>query len=235
MRAAALLRAAAIAAGLACGGPLWAQGFDLGAPVAPEAGAPILVLDFERAFNQSAFGRRLTREIEAAGARIAAENREIEAALTEEERRLTEMRDTMTMEEFRPLAEAFDAKVQRLRREQDAKARALSQRGDEARRAFLGAVEPVLQALMNDRGAQVILEARTVFAARDAIDITDRAIDRIDAAIGEGAALPPRGPDQQPRADDLPALPPDGGGIVRPEPRPEPQPGPAPGVGITDP
>ena len=62
-----------------------------------------------------------------------AENRRIEAELTAEERTLTEIRDDLSPVQFRARAAAFDEKVQRLRREQDEKARALGQTDEEAR------------------------------------------------------------------------------------------------------
>ena len=149
--------------------------------------SPVLVIEFDRVFGQSAFGRRVSAELEAEGAEIAAENRRLEAELTEEERRLTERRPTMAAEDFRALASAFDEKVQSLRQQQDAKARSLNQRSEEARRQFLAVAEPVLDRLMRESGAAVILERRTVFVAADAIDVTDDAIALIDAAIGTGA------------------------------------------------
>lgn len=146
----------------------------------------ILVVELDRLFSESAFGRRIAAEVEAEGAAIAAENRRIEAALTEEERALTEQRPSLTPEEFRALADAFDEKVQTIRREQDAKVRAFGQRGDEERRAFLAAAQPVLQELLAETGASVILDRRVVFQVAPDVDITDVAITRIDAAIGDG-------------------------------------------------
>lgn len=153
---------------------------------------PILVIDFERAFAESAFGRRVALESEQAGRAIAAENRRIEAELTAEERELTDLRPSLSPEEFRTLADAFDEKVQRLRDEQDAKARAFGTRTEDARRRFLTVAQPVLEGLLREAGAALILERRSVLVVVDAIDITDPAIARIDSQIGDGAAdLPP--------------------------------------------
>lgn len=152
--------------------------------------SPVLVLDFDRLFAQSAFGRRVTSKIEAQGEDLAAENRRIETDLTDEERRLTEQRATLSAAEFRQLANAFDEKVQRLRSAQDAKTRALGQVSDGARRQFVAAAQPVLKQLMRDAGAAVILERRAVLVAADVVDITATAIQRIDEAIGAGEALP---------------------------------------------
>lgn len=146
----------------------------------------ILVVELDRLFSESAFGRRIAAEIEAEGAAIAAENRRIEAELTEEERELTERRPSLATDEFRALADAFDKKVQTIRREQDAKVRAFGQRGDEERRAFLTAAQPVLQEILTESGASVILDRRVVFQVAPDVDITDVAITRIDATIGDG-------------------------------------------------
>lgn len=151
--------------------------------------SPVLTIEPERLFSESGFGKRVAAELEAEGARIAAENREIEASLIDEERALTERRAELPPDEFRTLADAFDEKVQRLRREQDTKARALGAKSDELRRRFLNAAQPVLAQMMRDAGAAVIIERRAIFLSADVIDITDEAIARIDVSIGDGQAL----------------------------------------------
>ena len=150
--------------------------------------SPILTIEADRLFTDSLFGQRVAREREADSAVLSAENRKIEASLTEEERSLTERRAQMEPDAFRVLADAFDEKVQEIRRTQDAKARALNQRGEADRVSFLQAAAPVLEKLMRDTGAAVILERGSVFLSLNATDITDLAIERIDAAIGDGGA-----------------------------------------------
>ncbi|TDK47395.1 OmpH family outer membrane protein [Antarcticimicrobium luteum] len=150
--------------------------------------AAILTIETDRLFAESAFGRRTANEIEADSAVLAAENRKMEAELSTEEKDLTTRRPDMEPDAFRALADAFDEKVQLIRRAQDAKARALNQRADKARVEFLRAARPVLEALMRESGAGVILERNSVFLSADATDITDLAISRIDAAIGDGGA-----------------------------------------------
>ncbi|WP_425070826.1 OmpH family outer membrane protein [Sagittula sp. S175] len=169
-----------LALGLMAGGVFAQQGnqLDLGT-----VQSPVLVIDFERAFSESAFGRRLNAEVEREGAAIVAENRRIEAELTEEEQRLTQQRASMAPEDFRALADAFDEKVQKLRAEQDAKAEALGKLGDQSRIDFLAAARPVLEALMVESNAAVVLERRGVLVVADAVDITEQAIARIDDVV----------------------------------------------------
>ncbi|MBW7922472.1 MAG: OmpH family outer membrane protein [Rubellimicrobium sp.] len=166
------------------------------APVAAQEAAPltlgqvqsaVLTVDTDRLFSESLFGRRVADETRTATEALAAENRTIEAQLTVEEQGLTDRRPGMTPDAFRAEADAFDARVQAIRAEQDTKERALQDRLNAGRDAFLSAAAPVLGDLMAGAGASVILDRRSVFLALGAIDITDQAIAAIDAAIGDGA------------------------------------------------
>lgn len=152
--------------------------------------SPILTIASDRLFVESEFGRTVAREIEAETAVLAAENRRIEAELTAEEQDLTDRRAGMAPQDFRVLADAFDEKVQEIRRAQEGKARALARRREEAQDAFFQSARPVLAALMQEAGASVILERANIFLSANATDITDIAIARIDAAIGDGRPDP---------------------------------------------
>ncbi|MEQ5868750.1 OmpH family outer membrane protein [Sagittula sp. NFXS13] len=165
-----------LAAAGTCSGGLFAQSSDLGM-----IQSNVLVVDIDRMFSESAYGRQLNDEIEQASAEIVAQNRRIETELTAEELTLTGQRSSLPREDFRKLAEEFDEKVQRLRAEQDAKAESLRNRGDENRREFLQAARPVLETLMRASNALVIIERRDVVITADAVDVTDRAIALIDA------------------------------------------------------
>ncbi len=163
--------------------------------------SPILTLDQEALYNGSLAAERISEEIERRGDELAAENREIEARLVAEELELTEMRPTMDPEAFGQLADAFDEKVQRLRAEQDAKTRELQRLRDRERQTFLRRISPILGEIVRERGAVVVLDRRSVFLSAESIDITQEAIDRINAAFEEGEALPgPDAPEPEPPA-----------------------------------
>jgi len=149
----------------------------------------ILTINPERLFSSSAFGRRITLEIEAEGAVLTAENRRIEAVLRAEEQTLAERRNAMDPVAFRALADAFDEKVQETRRLQEQKLRDINVVNESARRDFFTASLPVLQQLMRETGAGAILDQSSVFLSSDAADVTDLAISRIDAVLGDGAQL----------------------------------------------
>lgn len=158
------------------------------------AGIPVLVLRQNDLFENSAFGIASNARIEAANALLLAENREIESALEIEERDLTERRASLPPAEFQTLSEAFNVKVVEIRSAQEAKSRDILRIRDEDRRRFAQAAVPVLAQIMQEAGAQVILDEQLVVLNLDRIDITARAIARIDAAIGDGSTLPAETP-----------------------------------------
>jgi len=146
----------------------------------------VLTVNQERLFSQSLYGERVVREREVAAAALTAENRKIEAALAAEEKDLTAKRKTMKPSEFRVLADAFDSKVQGIRKAQDGKARALARQQEEEQKIFFGKVIPILTEILKDRQASAILDRRAILVATDAVDITDDALRRIDATLGDG-------------------------------------------------
>ncbi len=197
----ALGRAVAVGltVGLAVGpGPALAQ--DLGQVV-----SPILLVDRERLYAQSDFGQRTAAMLESERARMEAETRKIEDDLKAEEQALTEARKTLSPEEFRARADAFDAKVVALRRERDQAQESLLAEFDKARARFLQQVGPILATILREHGALVMLDRRVALLAANQIDITDEAIRRIDAALADVDPALPEAQEEAPAPQDPPA------------------------------
>ena len=146
-----------------------------------------LVVDTLQLFNESLFGISAVQRLEIQGVQLAEENKSKEIALSEEEKQLTTLRATITAEKFRILADEFDQKVQRTRKEQLAKTQALSTQIETQRNTFLNAAAPILQALMLEVGATVLLERRNVVLSTNTADITAIAIVQIDDVLGDGS------------------------------------------------
>ena len=146
---------------------------------------PILTIDQDRLFSETRLGADQSDAVEAEAQELAEENQRIEAELTTEERELTELRATLPADEFRALAEAFDEKVQRIRGEQDEKARAVSRARDASRQQFFSDVGDIISDIVRERGALVVLDRRDVFLSADSIDITEEAIARVNNATSQ--------------------------------------------------
>ena len=176
--------------------PLLALALTLGLLAAPpvaaqEAATQILTLDQDRLYGNSLYGRALEAKSLAATQALAAENRTIEADLSTEEAALTIQRALVTASAFGDLADAFDKKVERIRAEQEAKAKQLSLDRDAGRKQFFDAAVPILADLMRQLGAFAILNHDAVLLSFDSIDVTDRALVELDARLGDGTT-PPR-------------------------------------------
>jgi Skp family chaperone for outer membrane proteins len=169
----------------------------------------ILTLDQDRLYTDSLYGKAMEARALADSRVLAAENRQIEADLAKEEADLTQKRSGMSAADFQALADAFDAKVEKLRTDQAAKADALKAERDAGRKTFFQAAVPVLGDLMHEIGALAILNHDAVVLSFDSIDVTDRAIKALDQKLGDGSTVP-----QGPR------LPPPDGGVSMGEPVP---------------
>lgn len=170
---------------LALAGPVAAQ--QVPAAVPP---TPVLIVDSDRLYLESSYGKQIRDALDADATALKAENDRIVAALTEEERSLTLRRPSMDAEAFRAEAEAFDVKVQGIRRARDAKEVALQKARVDARDQFFTNVRDVVGQLMLERGAALVLDRRSVFLALSASDVTEVAIARIDAALLDTNAAP---------------------------------------------
>jgi Skp family chaperone for outer membrane proteins len=173
-----------------------------GVPVA------ILTIDQERLFIESEFGKALIAREAARAKELEAENARIESDLVAEEQDLTDRRATLSAEEFTAMATAFDEKVVRIRAEQDAKLRDLTRSRDGERTAFFRAAVPVLRDLLVEREALAIIDQTAIILSLSAIDVTDAAIAKVDAALrdrdqGQGQESAPSD-----RTGEVPAPPP---------------------------
>ncbi len=158
---------------------------------AQEVASSLLTLDQDRLFLESDFGKAVIERERQATLDLEQENRQIEAGLVAEEQALTDARATLSAEDFSARAEAFDAKVERIRTEQDAKARKLVEGREADRKAFLQVAVPVLGEILGDKGATAILDKGLVILSLSAIDITDEAISRVNTALAEKPAAKP--------------------------------------------
>ncbi|MGX0978010.1 Skp family chaperone for outer membrane proteins [Roseovarius sp. MBR-51] len=163
----------------------------------------VLVIDPERMLIESDFGQRLQVEIQTERDRLIAHNDRIAKELEAEEKSLTSLRATTPSNEFRALADAFDQKVEELRLESERMSRDLERRRDLVPVQFMRVVQPVLEDLLREAGAMVMIDARAVMLHAGAADVTDLAVVRINERIGRGPQAPEvsdKDPDPAPEA-----------------------------------
>lgn len=144
----------------------------------------VLILDPERLYAESAYGLSLRQALEDERKALEAENRRLSDDLRAQELRLTELRKTLSAEEFAAAALEFDEKVETARRAQDEKVRVADERLALQYSVFLRQARPIIVQMMIERGGTVILDGSSgIFMNLSAIDITDQAIARIDSTM----------------------------------------------------
>lgn len=186
------LRATGAALVLALAAAAGAAGQESG-DEAPRAEAPpaVLIVDREAVVERSAPAKALQEMERRIRERVQSELDRVKAELEAEEQRLTELKETLPDDEFDDRARAFDQRVREERRAaQERSAQALRFFKD-ARQALASAVPRVLESLRRETGAEAILNAEAVLSADPALDVTEQAVERYNAAMGEVRFDPP--------------------------------------------
>lgn len=139
------------------------------------------MLDREAVLTASETGRALrSREAELRRA-LQAEFDEIKLELEASERELTRLRDELPKVEFDSRVEEFDTRVRAARRDSRERTQALEAAISDGRKAFDAALRPVLENVMRERSATVMLKADDVVIAANLVDVTQAVIDALDA------------------------------------------------------
>ena len=157
---------------------LWAL---LAAPLASQE-ASILVVDLDRAYENSLFGKSMRAQFREDNQDVAAENTLLLNALKDEELQLTEDRANLSAEEFAAAAAAFDAKVQKIRSARLEKIRQVDEQFKGLKPQFFKRIEPFFDLIMQQFNATVILEKSSILRSIEGIDITELLVERVDEA-----------------------------------------------------
>ena len=143
----------------------------------------IAVIDQNRLFEETRFGRNATLEFQRLSAQLTEENTQITTAFEAEEKQLADERATLSKEAFSEQAQDFDARVKASRAAQDQKLRELNQFVLQQRATFFEAARPVLLQIMQEKNIDAILTREAILLFRDNIDITDEAIAILDQRL----------------------------------------------------
>lgn len=165
-----------------------------------QANLPYRLLDPDRLLQESLLGQAILTQNREAENALSAENNALAEQLIAEERDLTALRTSLTPEEFRARADAFDARVEEIRAERNQRSTALASQAEAAVQRFYDAALPVLDQLMTEQGVVGLIRPEAMILWSERLDITDQAIERLNASFR--ASLPnadaPVSPQQQP-------------------------------------
>lgn len=174
-RASRLALAALTAATLAIGAA--AQPVAVGEPLA----ARVLVVDLERALRESRSASSLREEEVRQRRALRARLDAIQAELEAEEAEMVILRETLAKDAFDARVRDFDQRVRAARRGAQEEAAALQARFAAAQSDLQAATGPLIEAIMLERGAVLVIDRRTALGVAPGLDATDALIARLDA------------------------------------------------------
>ena len=141
---------------------------------------PVAMVNQDRLFTGSDFGKKFERDFATKRNELVAENRRIESELEQEELDLVDKRTTLEVTEFRKLATLFDKKVVGIRQAQKTKISDLNRAVETARQQFFALATPIIERYMDEHGIVFLLHEQAIFLGRQTGDITGELILRIN-------------------------------------------------------
>lgn len=153
----------------------------------------IIVVDMDRVGADSAAGKSGQTQLKAKLDSLQARGKVLANQLRTEEETLLKARQANTM-----APEAFQAKVKDLQTKQNNARTELGNRENELQRSqafvrqqIFNAVGPIVQAVMRERGATIVLAREAALAVSPTLDVTAEVIRRLDAALPRVNATAP--------------------------------------------
>jgi Skp family chaperone for outer membrane proteins len=183
---------AALALSAALPSAVYAQAAAPAAPAAQPQSA-IIVVDMRRVETESAAGRSGQTQLKAKLDAVQARAKTLGDGLRAEEQTLVRARETNTMAQA-----AFDAKVRELQGKQTTAQTEIRNREVDLQRSqqfvseqIANALNPIIQAVMRERGAALALPRDATIGYAPALDVTPVVIQRLDAALPRVSVTPP--------------------------------------------
>jgi Skp family chaperone for outer membrane proteins len=145
----------------------------------------VLVVDIGRVERDAVAAQSLRKQADSFRFWFSQRSAMTRAKLRAEEAELAKIRETLSREEFDARALNFEAEVRAFKRERSHASAELQRAIADGMKQLRDQLGPVLLAIMEERGAMVILDSGTVALSARALDITDEAIARINESVPE--------------------------------------------------
>ena len=155
-------------------------------PLLAEEKSVLFTVDMSKLLRSSDFGKNIIAVNNAARQNLQNENNNLEEKLLIEEKELSELRKTISIDEFRPKALEFDKKVTIIRKGQREKEENLNKKVRKEETDFFKKIYPILYELLIERGGLVLIDQRNAVLWDNSVDLTDDAIAVINRVLGSG-------------------------------------------------
>ena len=152
-------------------------------PLSAAEKSELFTVDMTKLLRSSEFGKNIIAANNIARKKLQSENEELEKKLLLEEKELSELRKTLSVEEFRPKALEFDKRVSIIRAEQGKKEEILNKKVRKEETDFFKRIYPLLYEILIERGGLILVDQRNIILWDNSVDITDDAIQAINQTL----------------------------------------------------
>jgi len=175
----------------------------------PAAQAAILIVDMERLGAESAAGKSGAQQLQSKAQAVQARAKQLGDSLNAEVDAVRRQQQTNAM-----APEALQAKERELNQKQNTYRQEIANREQDLARSqayvreqIFGAVGPIIQQVMRERGASVVVAREAALAFNQALDVTSEVVRRLDTALPRVSVTPPaqQAPATTPAATPAPA------------------------------
>jgi len=146
----------------------------------------VLVMNEQRILSESQVGQHIAGRIEQISQEVSAELAPMRESVQQESEALNTETSSLTQEAIQQRPDlvqryqALQGQAQQFEQVRQLRQRELQATQQRAMQPVMQALETILQQIVNERGAQVLLDRSQVVYASDAIDISATAIDRLN-------------------------------------------------------
>jgi len=155
-------------------------------PLSATDNSKLFTVDMTKLLRYSDYGKNIIAANNIARKKLQNENEKLEKKLLLEEKELSELRTTISIDEFRPKALEFDKKVTIIRKGQREKEENLNKKVRREEADFFKKIYPILYGLLIERGGLVLIDQRNAILWDNSVDLTDDAIAVINRVVGSG-------------------------------------------------
>lgn len=183
------------------------MGLALAAAAAPaavnaQAATPtaILVVDVNRVFAESAAGQDANRQLKAQGDALQARFNQLKTQFTNEEEALRKQQGQIAQEALQQRVNDLVGRQTKANEEIGGKRQALERALQGANQQILSNLKPIIDQLMAERSAQMVLDRQVTLNIAPSLDVTTVVIQRLNAKLPRVTVTVPPTPAPAPAA-----------------------------------
>lgn len=160
----------------------------LGVVTAAQAQTPnakILIVDFDRVSRESLVGQDISAQMESNRVDLESHAREIQQQLGAEQQELQQQRSIVSDEAFQQRLQQFQQRAQQQQSQLQTLTQQARQAMQQANLEVQRALRPIVRQVMEEKGANVVLDKALVSQHASGLDVTTEVIERLNEAMSD--------------------------------------------------